>query len=186
MILNILSAQSLIEDYNNEYEKMKVEKLKVYRVVPFDEKVKVGEPAIPHKWEVKGEFKQKMENALELYRPKEYPPRDKCLYVCFSKDNAYEWAQIKYANLHRHIAYKLLTLEVTGELYWFMAEHYNLLRKDCTQEELCKACSSYWASMKENIADLIIGKEYEGLFVGENKIVDIKYKNFINGESQDV
>ena len=167
---------------------MKVEKFRVYRIVPLEEEVKVGDPVIPHKWKNKGEFKQKIENALETHRPEGYPSRDSCLYVCFSEKNAEEWAKFKYRRPPFNIStiYKLLTLEVTGELYWFMAEYCNLLRKDCTQEELCKACSSYWASMKENIADLIIGKEYEGLFVGENKIVDIKYKNFINGESQDV
>ena len=163
---------------------MKVEKFIVYRIVPLEEEVKVGDPVIPHKWKNKGEFKQKIEDALEMHRPKEYPPRDECLYVCFSKENVNEWLSMKYCN--RIIAYKLLTLEVTGELFWFMAECYNSLRKEYSQEELNNACSSYWASMKENTDNLVIGKEYEGLFVGENKIVAIEYKNFINGESQDI
>ena len=29
-------------------------------------------------------------------------------------------------------------------------------------------------------------KGYEGLFVGENKIIAIEHKNYINGESQDI
>ena len=167
---------------------MKVDKFIVYRIVPFDEKVKIGESAYPHEWKQEEEYKRQIENALETHRPKEYPSRDSCLYVCFSEKNAEEWAKFKYRRPPFNIStiYKLLTLEVTGELYWFMAEYYNLLREDCTQEELCKACSSYWASMKEDINDLVIGKEYEGLFLGDNKIVDIKYKNFINGESRDV
>lgn len=163
---------------------MEVEKLRVYRIIPIEKEARLGGSSLPHEWKEREEYKQKFEDALEKHRPEKYPPRDKCLFVCFSKDNAYEWANIKYG--HCITAYKLLTLEVTGHIYWFMAECYDMLGKECSQEELCKACSSYWASMKENIDDLVVGKEYEGLFVGENKIVAIEYKNYVNGKTKDV
>ena len=124
---------------------MKVEKYKVYRVVPFDTEVKVGDLACPSKREIEGEWKKDIEESLEINRPKTFPKRDKCLYVCFSKENAYEWARIKYGK--RDTPYKLLTLELTGELYWFMSDCYNLFGDVFTQERLDKACIDYWNSL---------------------------------------
>ena len=75
---------------------MKVENIIVYREVPFDTDVKVGDLVYPSKWEIESERKKRIETVLEANRPEKYPQRDKCLYVCFSKENAYEWARIKY------------------------------------------------------------------------------------------
>lgn len=161
---------------------MKVQKLKVYRIVPFEENVKVGKSAIPHEWKVKGEFKQKIESTLEKYRPKEYPPRSICLYVCFSKKNAEEWAYMKYGR--HNTPYKLLTLEVTGELFWFMTDWYNFLKDGDSPEKINKACSNYWSSMKESMEDLPIDRGYEGLFVGDNEIVAIECMEYVDGESR--
>jgi prophage antirepressor-like protein len=33
---------------------------------------------------------------------------------------------------------------------------------------------------------MVLGKEYEGLFVGEAVVKAIEYKNYMNGESMDV
>ena len=60
---------------------MKVEKLRVYRIVPFEEPVNVGESAYPHEWYKEEEYKRQIESALELHRPKEYPPRENA-YMC--------------------------------------------------------------------------------------------------------
>ena len=128
--------------------------------------------------------KKKIEECLEANRPKSYPKRDKCLYVCFSKENAYEWARIKYCK--RDTPYRLLTLELTGELYWFMFDYCNFLGDKFTQEQLDKACMGYWNSMTENRNDLILDKGFEGLFVGDAVVKDIENKNYINGESIDV
>ncbi len=163
---------------------MKVEKYEAFRIVPFDADVKVGDFAYPSKWEVKGERKKKIEDCLEANRPKSYPKRDKCLYVCFSKENAYEWAYIKYRRLNT--PYKLLTLEVTGDLYWFKADCYNFLGEVFTQEQLNIACIDYWNSMTEDHQDLILDRAYEGLFIGEAKVIAVEYKNYVNGETIDV
>ena len=163
---------------------MKVEKYEVYRIVPFNADIEVGDFAYPSKWEVKGERKKKIEDCLEVNRPKSYPKRDKCLYVCFSKENAYEWAYIKYRR--QNTPYKLLTLEVSGDLYWFMSDCYNLLGDKFTHEKLDKACKDYWNSMTGNNNNLLLDKGYEGLFVGEAIVKAIEYKNYINGESIDV
>lgn len=163
---------------------MKVEKNNVYRIVPFDADVEVGGIAYPSKWEVKGERKKKIEDCLEANRPKSYPKRDKCLYVCFSKENAYEWAYIKYGR--QNTPYKLLTLEVSGDLYWFMSDCYNRLGDKFTHEQLDDACNNYWNSMIENRNDLVLDKGYEGLFVGEAIVKGIDYKNYINGETIDI
>ena len=163
---------------------MKVEKYEAFRIVPFDADIEVGDLAYPSKWEVKGERKKKIEDCLEANRPKSYPKRDKCLYVCFSKENAYEWAYIKYGR--QNTPYKLLTLEVSGDLYWFMSDCFNLLGDKFTHEKLDKACRDYWNSMTENRNNLILDKGYEGLFVGEAIVKAIEYKNYINGESKDV
>lgn len=163
---------------------MKVVKYNVYRIVPFATEVKEGEFVYPSKWEVKGELKKKIEDCLEANRPKLYPKRNKCLYLCFLKENAYEWAHIKYRG--KDTPYKLLTLEITGELYWFMSDCYNLLGDKSTHEQLDKACKDYWTSMTENNNNLPLDKGYEGLFVGEAIVKAIEYKNYINGESIDV
>ena len=163
---------------------MRVELKKVYRVVSFDLDIKVGDFVNPSKWDVIGERKKKIEDYLETNRPHSYPKRDECLYVCFSKENAYEWARIKYSK--RDTPYKLLTLDLTGDLYWFMAEHYNVLGEIFTQEQLEEACKRYWNSKTEDSSTMVLGKEYEGLFVGEAVVKAIEYKNYMNGESMDV
>lgn len=163
---------------------MKVENIIVYRIVTFDTDVKERDLICPSKRETKGEYKIQIEERLEAKRPKEYPSRDKCLYVCFSKENAYEWAYIMYGR--RDTPYKLLTLEATGELYWFMSDCYNFLGDKFTQEQLDKACKEYWNSMTESKSDLILDKGYEGLFVGDAVVKGIEYKNYVNGESFDV
>lgn len=163
---------------------MIVEKHIVYRVVPFDADVKEGDPTFPTKWESKGNYKLRQEEFLEKHRSKGFPRRDNCLYVCFSKENAYEWAYIKYWK--KDTPYKLLTLEITGELYWFMADYYNLLGDKFTHRQLDKACKDYWNSMTENRNDLMLDKGYEGLFVGAAIVKTIEYKNYYNGESKDI
>lgn len=163
---------------------MKVVKYIVYRIVPFDAELKVGDFVNPSKWEVKGELKKKIEKCLEINRPKLYPKRYKCLYVCFSKENAYEWAKIIYGR--RDTPYKLLNLEITGDLYWLMSDCYNRLGDKFTHEQLDKACKDYWNSMTDSNINLILDKGYEGLFVGEAKVVAIEYKNYMSGESFDV
>lgn len=163
---------------------MKVERKRVYRVVSFDTDVQKDALVYPSKWEVIGERKKKVENCLEANRPKTYPKRDKCLYVCFSKENAYEWARIKYSK--RDTPYILLMLELTGVLYWFMSDCFNRLGDVFTQEQLDKACKDYWDSMTESDNNLILDKGYEGLFVGDAVVKAIEYKNYVNGESLDV
>jgi hypothetical protein len=163
---------------------MIVKEIFVYRIVPYYSDVKEGDFAHPSKWEIKGERKQKIEECLEANRPSSYPKRDKCLYVCFSKENAYEWARIKYCK--KDTPYKLLTLEITGELFWFMSDYYNLLDEYSTQQEFDNAAINYWNSLIEDERFLPLDKGYEGLFVGKNKIIAIEYKNYINGESRDI
>jgi hypothetical protein len=156
----------------------------VYRIIPFEAEVKVGDRALPSKWKALGDYKKRQEETLEKHRPNGFPRRDNCLYVCFSKENAYEWAYIMYGR--QNTPYKLLTLEVTGDLYWFMSDCFNLLGDKFTHEKLDKACRDYWNSMTENRNNLILDKGYEGLFVGEAIVKAIEYKNYINGESKDV
>ena len=138
----------------------------------------------PTKWNMSTNYKRRIEDSLEKYRPSEFPRRDKCLYVCFSKENAYEWASYKYRR--RNVSYKLLTLEVSGELYWLMSDSYNFLQENCSQEELERASKQYWESPLEDNDALVIDKGVEGLFCGEARITAIENKNFINGESFDV
>ena len=163
---------------------MEVNKFTVYRIVPFESPVNIGDSVIPSKCKIKGERKERIEEALEENRPALYPQRDNCLYVCFSKENAYEWANIKYGR--RNTTYKLLTLEVTGELYWFMSDCYNLLMESFAQNKLNEVCVNYWESIIENVSALKLDKGYEGLFVDKAVVKTIEYKNYINGESVDV
>lgn len=163
---------------------MEVEDYIVYRIIPFEAEVKVGDPALPSKWNALEDYKKCIEETLERHRPDGLPRRDKCLYVCFSKENAYEWAYIKYGR--QNTTYKLLTLDITGDLYWFMSDCYNFLGNKFTQERLDKACKDYWSSMTEDKGTLVLDKGYEGLFVGEAKVVAIEYKNYMSGESFDV
>lgn len=156
----------------------------VYRIIPFDAEVKVGDRALPSKWKALGDYKKRQEETLEKHRPNGLPRRDNCLYVCFSKENAYEWARIKYCK--RNTCYKLLTLEITGVLYWLMSDCYNQLGEIFTQKQLNDACKDYWNSMTEDKGTLVLDKGYEGLFVGEAKVVAIEYKNYMSGESFDV
>lgn len=163
---------------------MKVDNKTVFRVIDYDIPAKEGESALPSKWEVLGEYKQHQEESLEKLRPKEYPQREECLYVCFSKENAYEWARIKYN--HQNTYYIILTLEVSGDLFWLKANCYNYLRKNDTQEEFDQAAINYWNSVIEDDSLLTLDQGYEGLFVGKNKIIKIEYKNYINGKSFDI
>lgn len=156
----------------------------VYRIIPIDTEVEVGAPSLPSKWKTLGDYKNRQEETLEKYRPNGFPRRYNCLFVCFSKENAYEWARIKYCK--RDTPYKLLTLEITGELFWFMSDCYNLLNEYSTQQEFDNAAINYWNSLIEDNSLLSLDNGYEGLFVGENKIIEIEYKNYINGESVDV
>lgn len=163
---------------------MIVENHIVYRVVPFDADAKEGESALLSKKGEKGILKQCVEDALEKHRPKDFPRRDECLFVCFSKENAYEWASIKYGKMDT--PYKLLTLEITGDLYWVKADCYNFLGNVFTQEQLNNACVDYWKSITERQTDLILDRAYEGLFIGKTKVIAVENKNYINGESYDV
>ena len=156
----------------------------VYRIIPFDAEVKEGDPALPSKWETMGDCKLRQEELLEKHRPKLYPRRDKCLFVCFSKENAYEWAYIKYRE--RNTSYKLLTLIIDGDLYWLKSDSYNFLNKNSTQQEFDKASIDYWNSLIEDERLLPLDRGYEGLFIGESKIIAIENKNYINGESVDI
>ena len=156
----------------------------VYRIVPFDADVKVGESALPSKWNTMGNYKLRQEETLEEHRPKGFPRRDICLYVCFSKKNAYEWAYIKYGR--RNTPYKLLTLRVDGELFWLKSDSFNLLDENSPQQKYDQAGEDYWTSLIEDEKLLTLDKGYEGLFIGENKIISIEYKNYINGESYDI
>lgn len=163
---------------------MIVEKQIVYRIVPFDADVKVEEPALPSKWKTTGNYKLRQEETLEEHRPKGFPRRDSCLYVCFSKENAYEWAYIKYGK--RNIPYKLLTLQIDGDLYWLKSDCYNFLDENSSQQMYDQASEDYWNSLIEDEKLLTLDKGYEGLFVGKNKIIAIEFKNYINGESYDI
>lgn len=49
-----------------------------------------------------------------------------------------------------------------------------------------KASIDYWNSLIEDEKLLSLDKGYEGLFVGENKIIAIEYKKYFNGESYDI
>lgn len=156
----------------------------VYRIIPFEAEVKVGDRALPSKWKSLGDYKKRQEETLEKHRPNVFLRRDNCLYVCFSKENAYEWARIMYCK--RDTPYKLLTLEITGELFWFMSDCYNLLIEHSTQQEFDNAAINYWNSLIEDKSLLSLDNGYEGLFVGEAVIKAIEYKNYINGESKDI
>ena len=131
-----------------------------------------------------GDYKRRQEEALEEHRPKGFPRRDSCLYVCFSKENAYEWAYIKYGK--RNTPYKLLTLQIDGDLYWLKSDSYNFLDENSSLQMYDQASEDYWNSLIEDERLLLLDKGYEGLFVGENKIIAIEYKNYINGESIDI
>lgn len=156
----------------------------VYRIIPFDADVKVGESALPSKRKAIGNYKQRQEDTLEKHRPKGFPQRDNCLYVCFSKENAYEWAYIKYGK--QNTRYKLLTLQIDGDLYWLKSDSYNFLTKNSTQQEYDKASIDYWNSLIEDEKLLSLDKGYEGLFVGKKKIIAIENKNYIKGKSYDI
>ena len=163
---------------------MRVKDHTVYRIVPFDADAKVGESILSSKWKAIGIYKQRQEETLEKHRPNGLPRRDNCLYVCFSKENAYEWAYIKYRE--QNTPYKLLTLQIDGDLYWLKSDSYNFLTENSTQQEYDKASIDYWNSLIEDEKLLSLDKGYEGLFVGENKIIAIEHKNYINGESLDI
>ena len=163
---------------------MKVKNHIAHRIVPFDADVKVGESALPSKLKATGNYKLRQEESLEGHRPKCFPRRDSCLYVCFSKENAYEWAYIKYGR--HNTPYKLLTLQIDGDLYWVKSDTYNFLNENSTQQEYDQASENYWNSLIEDEKFLSLDKGYEGLFVGKNKIIAIEYKNYINGESLDI
>lgn len=156
----------------------------VYRIIPFDAEVKVGDRALPSKWKALGDYKKRQEETLEKHRPNGLPKRDNCLYVCFSKENAYEWARIKYCK--RNTCYKLLTLELTGELCWLKADCYNFLNECSTQQDFDNEAIRYWESLIEDKSLLSLDNGYEGLFVGDAVVKAIEYKNYINGESMDV
>jgi len=156
----------------------------VYRIIPFEAEVKVGDRALPSKWKTLGDYKKRQEETLEKHRPNGFLRRDNCLYVCFSKENAYEWAFIKYGK--RNTPYKLLTLQINGDLFWLKSDCFNFLNKNSTQQEYEKASIDYWNSLVEDERLLSLDKGYEGLFVGENIIISIEYKNYINGDSYDI
>lgn len=163
---------------------MKVYKMIVFRIVPFDSEVNVGECLQCGKWKDFGKYKQQLEDTLEKYRPEGYPQRNKCLYVCFSKENAYEWAYIKYRK--KNVSYKLLTLEVEGDLFWLKSDCYNFLPDNSHPKERDKACIDYWNSNIEDAKKLVLDKGYEGLFVGDAVVKAVEYKNYVNGESKDI
>lgn len=163
---------------------MEVEDHIVYRIIPFDAEVKVGDRALPSKWKALGDFKKRQEDTLEKHRPNGLPRRDNCLYVCFSKENAYEWARIMYG--HMMTPYKLITLKICGNLIWLKASCYNALHENDSLDKYEKASNDYWNSVIEDECYLALDNEYEGLFIGENIIIAIEYKNYINGESLDI
>ena len=150
---------------------MRVENNIVYRVVPDTELYAIGQCILPSQQDYCGEHKERVEKALQDSKPIQYPSRKDCLFVCFSKENANEWALLKW---RANKKYKLLTLSVTGEIFWFMAEHYNRCPSSCSDEMLSEAANKYWNSCKNNNNSLTIDHEYEGIFVGRAEIIDIE------------
>lgn len=126
------------------------------------------------------ENKQRVEEALEKERLPKFPSRKNCVFVCFSEENAEEWARNMLLNKHiNSTSYKLLKLEVTNDVYWFRGEEYNMLylHKVWTDELLQKTAEKYWGSYCDSPAKLEVGHEWEGLLDGDARIVDITVKN---------
>lgn len=126
------------------------------------------------------ENKQMVEEALEIVRPKDFPSRKDCVFVCFSEENAEEWAKNMLLQKPKgSLSYKLLKLEVTDKVYWFRAEEYNMLylHTKWSNELLLDTAKKYWDSYCDSTGNLEVGHEWEGLLNGEAKIIDITVKN---------
>lgn len=141
--------------------------------------------------------KQDIEAAFEAFRQDQalpFPSRKDVLYV-YPSDPAelsvyYEnrWLEQKFR--HNRQAYILLTLSLTGKLYWFDAEHFDKygetmspdiiringwsVRDVSTIQNSC--LKSYWHHIQESefTKDMLI----EGLFVGKAIVVDVEKKAY--------
>lgn len=118
---------------------------------------------------------------LEIMRPKELPLRSQALFVC-KKEDINNW--IIEFGLHPNEVkrFKVLTLELNGNLFWFDKEkfikfHFERNARLNEVVDSTKYANEYWASLltNEQFQNKVFDKQvtYEGLFYGEAKIIDI-------------
>lgn len=158
---------------------MKVANYKAYRIVDAHNGAayNVGdELAIPHY--TMNDYSPKkriIEQILEDNRPDNFPSRNEALFVFPASQCDYEsvWTNLKYSHSERE--YLLLELELTGDLYWLNAEHYNSPSFNQNQQQKAK---EYWKEIAE--VDFTRDMDIEGLFVGTAKITDITHKRLLS------
>ena len=170
---NLPTAGKRKEQVTYKKKNMIVKDYIVYRIVNPLFNCKVGDMILPHSRDYCGEHKRRVEQTLQVYKPSFFPSRKDSLFVCFSKENANEWAVHKWGT---NTEYKLLTLSVTGDLFWLKAEYYNNCWPSCSDEMLINATKKYWDSNTEDIDSLTVDHEYEGLFVGDAKVIGVEIK----------
>lgn len=158
---------------------MKVVNYKAYRIVDAHNVAtyKVGDKlSIPHyTMDDYSPKKRTFEQILEVNRPDNIPPRNEVLFVFPESQYDYEsvWTNFKYSHSERE--YLLLELELTGDLYWLNAEHYNSPFFNQNQQQKAQ---EYWKEIAET--DFTCDMEIEGLFVGTAKITEIKRKRHLS------
>ena len=160
-------------------DRMKVVNYKAYRIV--DTKVgatyNIGDELLMPRYNIDDYSTEKkaIEQILEGNRPDNFTSRNEALFVFPESQYDYEsvWTNFKYSHSERE--YLLLELELTGELYWLNAVHYNSPFFNQNQQQNAQ---EYWKEIAET--DFTGDMEIEGLFVGTAKITEIKRKRHLS------
>ena len=151
---------------------MKVEKLKAYHLSLLDYDKGMKWPSINRVYD---DFnRRKTEEIIEKYRDisKILISRSTSLFICSTLQNVELWGIKKFKMKNPY----LYTLELTGELYWVDANHYekvfDCFDKGCGDIKICKENAiNYWKEVNPNEGYPILA---EGLFRGSALIVDKK------------
>lgn len=160
---------------------MQVKGYKVGRIVPIESlgQYKEGQVLLQPHPRINANYsprKLMIENYFERIRVADYPnlpSRKSSLFVFPIDDMKFreEWLNILYP--HQNVEYVLLTISLTGELFWFDSDFYNdCLLFELDPSKLEEQARLYWEP-KDDYSNL---PQIEGLFVGTAIIENIEIK----------
>lgn len=159
---------------------MEVSNYKAYRIVDVinGSEYNVGDTLTIEKYSLDDYIpkKEAIEQAFEANRPSDFPSRNEILFVFPESEHDYESVWTNYKYNHYEKEYLLLELDLTGNLYWLDASHYNnnvLLRLGQGQQAE-EEVKRYWQEVKAE--DFTRDMDIEGLFTGTAVITAITRK----------
>ena len=156
--------------------------MRVYHIVRNELEMTVGAFLQPKTYSLE-DFsvkKRKIEEELEKVRKDsftDFPSRLNCLFVCYDLADVEFWASSISSIYGKQ--FMILTLETTGNVFWFSAESYHMYFNGL-RNDLHQACLEFWESNRYTEFDKLIDRE--GITNGPAKIIEIRQASFSRGK----